>query len=62
MRAISHAIVRLDTALTQHMSNLSPVPNPGVSASTCIMGRTPPSRPVPPLPAHLSQTQGNHAP
>eukprot|EP00975_Prorocentrum_lima_P013846 2942158-Prorocentrum_lima.AAC.1 len=54
MREIAHAISRLDTTLTQHLSKLPSTPDRG--------GRTPPPEPVPPLVDQRSQTQGSHAP
>eukprot|EP00975_Prorocentrum_lima_P030982 6504835-Prorocentrum_lima.AAC.1 len=53
MRELTHAIVRLDTTWTQHLSALPSMPDPGDGTS--------PPVPVPYLPAHRSQTPGNYA-
>eukprot|EP00975_Prorocentrum_lima_P009875 2101836-Prorocentrum_lima.AAC.1 len=35
---------------------MPPMPEPEVSVVASVTGRTPPNRPAPPLPAHMTQT------
>eukprot|EP00975_Prorocentrum_lima_P004472 969844-Prorocentrum_lima.AAC.1 len=62
MSTVIQATMQLDAILTQHVSSMPQMPESEAFAPASVAGMSPPGKAPPPLPAHMDQTQGNHAP